>query len=98
MMNNLQPIPDVYLLQQQFNVYTTSDAGIFVFKSKKSHTNIESHIHRILKIEKLITSILTSNKRNIPHDYIERPGNHNWEYWSNAIKYQLLFFNDYFKS
>lgn len=37
-------------------------------------------------------------ERNIPHDYIERPGNHNWEYWSNAIKYQLLFFDDYFKS
>ena len=49
-MNNLQPIPDVYRLQQQFNVDTTSDAGIFVFKSKKSHTNIKSSIDRILKI------------------------------------------------
>jgi S-formylglutathione hydrolase FrmB len=36
-------------------------------------------------------------ERNIPHDYIERPGSHNWNYWSNSIKYQLLFFNDYFK-
>lgn len=36
-------------------------------------------------------------ERNIPHDYIERPGSHNWDYWSNSIKYQLLFFNDYFK-
>lgn len=36
-------------------------------------------------------------ERNIPHDYIERPGNHNWEYWTNAIKYQLLFFDTYFK-
>ncbi len=35
-------------------------------------------------------------ERNISHDYIERPGKHNWEYWSNAIKYQLVFFNDYF--
>ena len=32
----------------------------------------------------------------IPHDYIERAGNHNWEYWSNAIEYQLLFFSKYF--
>ncbi len=32
----------------------------------------------------------------IPHDYIERPGKHNWDYWSNAVKYQLLFFRDYF--
>lgn len=37
-------------------------------------------------------------ERNIPHTYIERPGNHDWEYWSNAIQYQLLFFNDFFKS
>ncbi|RXJ49789.1 alpha/beta hydrolase [Gelidibacter gilvus] len=36
-------------------------------------------------------------ERNIPHDYIERPGKHNWNYWPNAIKYQLLFFNDFFE-
>jgi S-formylglutathione hydrolase FrmB len=34
--------------------------------------------------------------RNIPHDYISRPGSHNWEYWSNAIKYQMLYFNEFF--
>lgn len=28
----------------------------------------------------------------IDHDYIERPGDHNWEYWTNSIQYQLLFF------
>jgi len=32
----------------------------------------------------------------IPHDYIERPGYHSWEYWGNAIEYQLLFFKKYF--
>ncbi len=36
--------------------------------------------------------------RKIPHDYISRPGVHNWEYWSNSIKYQMLFFNEYFKN
>lgn len=36
-------------------------------------------------------------ERNIPHDYIERPGTHNWEYWTNSIKYQMVFFKDYFK-
>ena len=35
--------------------------------------------------------------RNIPHDFISRPGVHNWEYWANAVKYQALFFSDYFK-
>lgn len=32
----------------------------------------------------------------IPHDYIERPGNHSWDYWANSIEYQLLFFKKYF--
>jgi S-formylglutathione hydrolase FrmB len=34
--------------------------------------------------------------RNIPHDYITRPGAHNWNYWSNAIHYQFLFMHRYF--
>lgn len=38
------------------------------------------------------------NYLNIPHDYIIRPGVHNWVYWTNAIKYQVLFFNEYFTS
>jgi S-formylglutathione hydrolase FrmB len=33
---------------------------------------------------------------NIPHDFIIRPGVHNWDYWSNAIKYQLMYFNGFF--
>jgi S-formylglutathione hydrolase FrmB len=32
----------------------------------------------------------------IPHDYIERPGRHNWQYWGTAVQYQLLFFRNYF--
>ena len=34
--------------------------------------------------------------RNIPHDFISRPGAHNRPYWSNAVKYQVLFFSDFF--
>jgi S-formylglutathione hydrolase FrmB len=32
----------------------------------------------------------------IPHEYTERPGNHNWDYWANAITYHLLFFQKFF--
>ena len=32
----------------------------------------------------------------IEHDYIERPGQHDWNYWGNAVQYQLLFFRKYF--
>ncbi len=36
--------------------------------------------------------------RNIPHDYITRPGVHDWKYWGNAIWYQFLFFSRYFEA
>ncbi len=32
----------------------------------------------------------------IDHDYIERPGDHNWEYWANSIQYQLFYFDKCF--
>jgi len=35
-------------------------------------------------------------ERNIPHDFTTRPGGHTWEYWTNSIPYQMLFFNNYF--
>ena len=35
-------------------------------------------------------------KLKIPHDYIERPGKHDWAYWRNSVGYQLLFFRNYF--
>jgi len=34
---------------------------------------------------------------DIDHDYIERPGEHNWDYWTNSIQYQLLFFDRCFE-
>lgn len=33
----------------------------------------------------------------VPHDYIERPGAHTWEYWENALPYQVLFFSKILK-
>lgn len=33
----------------------------------------------------------------IPHEFYTRPGAHNWKYWLNAIKYQVLYFNDCFR-
>ena len=37
-------------------------------------------------------------KLGIRHDYAERPGGHDWKYWKNSLKYQLVFFSDYFNS
>ncbi len=37
-------------------------------------------------------------ENNIAHDYITRPGGHTWEYWANAIEYQLVFMNRFFRN
>jgi putative tributyrin esterase len=34
----------------------------------------------------------------VPHDYIERPGAHTWDYWENALPYQVLYFSKIFKT
>ena len=31
----------------------------------------------------------------IPHEYIERPGEHNDAYWGNAVDFQVLFFDKF---
>jgi len=36
-------------------------------------------------------------EEGVPHDFILRPGSHNWGYWNNAVKYQMLFFSEFFK-
>lgn len=50
----------------------------------------------------LISSNRLLNKKlrelNVPHDYIERPGAHNWSYWQNALLYHVLFFSEFFGS
>lgn len=35
--------------------------------------------------------------RNIPHDYISRPGGHNRDYWRNAIGFQMMFMDNFFR-
>ena len=47
-----------------------------------------------LKVNRNLHQKLLDKK--IDNDYTERPGKHNWEYWNNAVKYQLLFFREYF--
>ncbi|MDO5571452.1 MAG: alpha/beta hydrolase family protein [Bacteroidales bacterium] len=35
-------------------------------------------------------------EKKIKHDYIERPGSHNSEYWNNSIDFQIMFFKKFF--
>jgi putative tributyrin esterase len=50
----------------------------------------------LLDVNRELHSRLVYN--NTPHDYIERPGGHTWEYWQNALPYQILFFSKVLKA
>ncbi len=36
-------------------------------------------------------------KFGIDHEYTERPGEHNGDYWNNAVDFQILFFKKFFE-
>ena len=59
------------------------------------------HAHIALTIDCGVSDFFVQSNRTlhdklvelgVPHDYAERPGGHDWSYWSNSIRYQVLFF------
>lgn len=34
---------------------------------------------------------------NIPHTFISAPGRHTWDFWENALKYEMEFINSHFE-
>ncbi|WP_322030364.1 alpha/beta hydrolase family protein [Paraburkholderia sp. J76] len=59
------------------------------------------HAHIALTIDCGVSDFFVQSNRalheklvelGVPHDYAERPGGHTWSYWSNSIRYQVLFF------
>ncbi len=49
----------------------------------------------LLEANRMMNSNLSDD--GVPHDYIERPGRHDWPYWTNAILYQVLFISEVFR-
>ncbi len=47
-----------------------------------------------LEVNRNLHQALLEHK--LPHDYIERPGDHTLLYWRNSIAYHFLFFNEFF--
>jgi S-formylglutathione hydrolase FrmB len=50
----------------------------------------------VIEMNRMVHKKMVSLK--IPHDYTERPGKHNWEYWRSAVGFQLLYFRQFFDS
>ena len=49
----------------------------------------------VIEMNRLLHQTMLDSK--IPHTYIERPGEHTWLYWEDAIEFQLKYFDKVFK-
>lgn len=47
----------------------------------------------LIETNRQIHQLLVENKT--PHEYIERPGAHTWDYWTEALPVHLFFFSKY---
>lgn len=47
----------------------------------------------LIQTNRQIHQLLVEN--NTPHEYIERPGAHTWDYWTEALPVHLFFFSKY---
>ncbi len=47
-----------------------------------------------IDVNRILHQTLTGLK--IDHEYIERPGKHNWDYWNNAIQFQMYYLKQHF--
>ena len=102
---NIIPFAEKWNIHEVIGTYTENKA----FWEKNTIINMTDLIEKDLK---LIIDCGTSDffaevnqafheklvSKEIPHEYLVRPGNHNWEYWRESIKEHLLFFNSYFQT
>lgn len=49
----------------------------------------------LIETNRQIHQLLMAN--GTPHEYIERPGAHTWEYWTEALPVQMFFINKHLK-
>ncbi|MEJ0056593.1 MAG: alpha/beta hydrolase family protein [Bacteroidota bacterium] len=76
-------IPDQYAIHSVINM-------VDKMKSNNLKLIIDCGVDDyLIKINRELHQRLVDNKT--PHDYTERPGSHTWQYWQNALPYQVLF-------
>lgn len=97
-----------YFVQQIHRVLgEVEDATAFLAEHSVSNMTglmAENELHLIIDCgvdDFLLEANRNLNRRlleeGVPHDYIERPGAHDWEYWTNALLYQVLYFSEIFR-
>ena len=102
---DIRPFPDNWEMSKRLGVYSESPETwekntvvnmLYLVKPKSLALIIDCGVDDFFyRVNENLHEALLS--RNIAHDFISRPGAHNWAYWSNAIGYQMIFMSNYFK-
>lgn len=100
------PFPDKWNIAEKLGPYSqyperwqqnTAQYLVGTLKNKELAISFECGTSDFfLKVNRALHHKLTNLK--IEHDYAERPGGHNWDFWNNAIVYQMLFLHRFFSS
>ena len=75
--------------------YSKKELALCYFPTAENPRSASKHLMAwITRCTPLHEALL---KAGIPHDFISRPGTHNWTYWTNSLDYQMLFFSKAFE-
>lgn len=87
--------PDLNYEGPEFNPYTVV-GWVDQMKANEIALIIDCGVDDFLiATNRQIHQLLLENET--PHEYIERPGAHTWQYWTEALPVHLLFINKYLK-
>lgn len=97
---DIVPFPKSWKIKERLGVYEENkelwkETGVQGIVEKLESTNqriifdcgVDDFFHKVNK-----TLHDTMVEKKIAHDYISRPGRHNWAFWCNSIDFQMLFF------
>lgn len=103
---DIRPFPENWEMKSRLGALEENPDRWYDYSAIKQISNIKNGDIKII-VDCGVNDFFAQVNRNfhqalleagIDHDYIERPGIHNWPYWKNAIDYQLLFFQKGFEA
>lgn len=98
---NIVPFPKSWKIKERIGAYEDNKELWKELSVQGIVEKLESTDQRIIfdcgvddffhEVNKNLHETLVEKK--IAHDYIRRPGKHNWAFWCNSIDFQMLFFS-----
>lgn len=90
-----QVLGDIKQNPQRFADYSIPGLASLLKPGSLAITIDDGSSDFFLAVNNDLHELLLKNK--IDHDFCIRPGGHTWDFWGNAVNYQMLFFARFFR-